>query len=99
MKPHEIRALFPINVIITKEMIDSAVYADRNNCIACKALKTVLPTKLHELIDWGTGIGRVDGVAIRSLFVDSEGNKITHYLQSSNTKEGEQIEFIVDKTR
>jgi len=100
MTPVEIKNLFPIDIIITKEIIKSSLYTDRNNCIAATALKTILPIELHNEIDWGTGIGRIKGVPIRSTMFNKEEDKyFDHYLQRVNTNENEVIRFIVDKTR
>lgn len=100
LKPSEIKKFFPLEVIITQQMLDNSLYADRNNCIACQALKSVLIEELHDEIDWGTGIGRIKGVPIRSLIFDKkEEEYYDHYLQRSNTKVGEKIHFIYDKSR
>lgn len=73
-------------------MINDAVYEDRNNCIACKALKSILPEQLHNLIDWGTGMGRVDGIPIKSM-TKTDKEYTIHYLQHSNTKENIIIKY------
>lgn len=96
MKPHEIRELFPISVEITEDIINSSIKADRNNCIASIALKTILPEELHSEIDWGTGIGRIMGVPIRSKYKDEKGDLQDAYLQFANIKPGILITFIVD---
>ncbi len=99
MKPNEIKQLFPLSVCITKQIIDESVYADRNKCIGATALKTVLPEELHEMIDWGTGIGRVDGVPIRSFRKNEKGKNIQYYTEFSSTKCGDVVEFLVDNER
>lgn len=100
LKPSEIKSMFPFEVIITQEMLDNSLHADRNNCIACQALKSVLIEELHDEIDWGTGIGRIKSVPIRSLIFDGkEKEYYDHYLQTTNTKVGEKIKFIHDKNR
>lgn len=96
-KPEEIKSLFPIEIVITKEILSKAIYNDRNNCIAATSLKLKLPLELHELIDWGTGIGRVGSVPIRSM-TKIKDKEQEHYLQSTNTKEGDVIKFIVDNS-
>lgn len=99
MKPSEIKALFPISVSITTEMIEKSIYADRNNDIGATALKSKLPEELHGSVDWGTGIGRVDGVPIRSFTKNGKGKLEQYYPQASTTKVGDLIEFIVDNER
>jgi hypothetical protein len=98
--PSEIKELFPIILNITQDIIDNSIRADRNNCIACTALKTILPPELHLEIDWGTGIGRIKGVPIRSkMEILNENGKMewqNAYLQHANTTAPITIKFIVD---
>lgn len=96
MKPHEIKALFPIRARVTDDILKSSVLDDRNNCIACKLLKSVLPEELWELIDWGTGIGRIDGIPVRAKKAENKDGS-DHYLQFANTKIGDEIIFVIDK--
>jgi len=96
MKPSEIKALFPITVDITQEIIDRSIYADRNNCVAATTLKTVLPQELHSEIDWGTGIGHIGGITIRSKFIDNDGKEQDFYIQHSTIKPST-VKFIVPK--
>lgn len=99
MKPNEIKALFPISVSITESILNESVYGDRNKCIGATALKTQLPEELHEVIDFGTGIGRIDGVPIRSFTKDEKGKRIQYYPQFSTSKVGDLVEIIFDTER
>lgn len=98
--PAEIKELFPITLTITQDIIGKSIRADRNNCIACTALKTTLPEELHPEIDWGTGIGRIKGVPIRSKTeILNENGKMEWqdaYLQFANTTAPTTIKFIID---
>lgn len=100
MKPSEIKALFPIILNITKEIVESSIYADKNNCIAATALKTILPKVLWSYIDWGTGIGRIDGVPIRSVVYDANLKKDSiiyiQFATLSDIKEPIEIKFVLD---
>lgn len=98
MTPKEIKTLFPITLIISEKILKSSIYADRNNCIGATLLKNSLPNELHSLIDYGTGLGRVDGVPIKSYYGDG-AKKQDHYLQFAQTKVGDIVTFVVDNNR
>lgn len=66
------KSLFPLNGIVTQDIIDTADIDDIHNCIGAKTLKLALPKKFHKYIVWGSSFSFINLGDKRFTFNDDE---------------------------
>lgn len=66
-----LKELFPIKVMVTKEMINEADKSNPYKCIGAKALRSVMPKQFAGNITWSNITGTIYG-GLDSLLIGTE---------------------------
>jgi hypothetical protein len=88
----QIRDMFPREVEITQEIIDSANNASYQNCTGALALKSFLPSEVE--IAWANSIGHlnVSGKDIRLRAITVDGKDDVHMM---GIRTPQQVKFVL----
>lgn len=79
----EIRKLFPIKIIITDKHRELANNMGGLHYLGDVLLKEKIPNELHEDLFWGLSIGSIQGVKIKTEFMNDDNLLLPLYIDKN----------------